>query len=124
MKNRQAGGSLIKLMLILLLLGAAVTVALRVVPGIYNYYILTDLADRVVGDYAKLDLTEVNKRVKFELHRTRIMIDDETFVINQTELGYRVYVDYLIPMDFMLGSYELVLDGHENLTLRYEAESL
>ncbi|MBF0193651.1 MAG: hypothetical protein HQL71_03795 [Magnetococcales bacterium] len=124
MKNRQAGGSLIKLMLIITLFGAVVTVALRVVPGVYNYYILKDLADRVVGDYAQLDLAEVNKRVKFELHRTHINIDNETFEIIQTGQGFRVYIDYQIPMDFMLGSYEIVLDGYEYLTLSYEAESL
>ncbi|MBF0379480.1 MAG: hypothetical protein HQL69_00580 [Magnetococcales bacterium] len=123
MNNRQAGGSLIKTMLFLTMLLAIVSVSLRVVPGVYNYYILKDLADRVVGEYAQLDLTEVNRRVAFELHRTHLDIDDETFVINQTEHGYRVFVDYLIPMDFMLGPYELVWEGHEYLTLSYDAES-
>jgi hypothetical protein len=123
MKNRQSGASLIKIMLILSILGFIAMVAGRVVPGYYEYSILTDLADRVVGEYAVLDMQTVKKRINFELHRTHINIDDETFIVIKSDSGYRVYIDYQIDMEFSIGGKPLVLEGYEILTFKYEAES-
>jgi hypothetical protein len=123
MKSSQFGGSLLKVMIIFFLLGAFITVAGRVVPGVYNYFILRDLADRVVGEYAVLKLEMVKKRVDFEIHRSRMDVDDETFVIIRSGRGYRVYVDYQISMEFEVGDYPLALEGYEVLTLTYETES-
>jgi hypothetical protein len=123
MKNQQFGGSNLKMMIVLLVLGAFFTVTFRVVPGLYNYYILRDLADRVVVDFVDLDLPTVKKRIVFELDRNHIDADEETFVVIKSGRGYRVYVDYLISMEFMLGEYLISMDGYEDFSLTYEAES-
>jgi hypothetical protein len=123
MKNSQSGGSSVKVMLFFLFLGVFIIVAGRIVPGTYNYYVLRDLADRVVGEYAALNLATVNKRVQFELHRTHIKTDDETFVIIKSDRGYRVYVDYPISMEFEIGEYNLSMEGYEYFSITYEAES-
>ncbi|MBF0359197.1 MAG: hypothetical protein HQL70_11375 [Magnetococcales bacterium] len=123
MTSRQFGGSNLKMMIVLLAFGAFFTVTFRVVPGLYNYYILRDLADRVVVDYVDLDLPTIKKRIDFELDRNHIDADDETFVVIKSGLGYRVYVDYQISMEFMLGEYLISMDGYENFSLTYETES-
>ena len=123
MDSRQSGGAMVKVLLILAFLGCFLTVAGRVVHGVYEYFILRDLADRVVGEYATLELDAVKERVTFELHRSRMDIDDQTFVVVQSGRGYRVYVDYQISMEFEIGDFPISLDGYETLTLTYEVES-
>ena len=123
MKDRQSGASLIKVMIILSFIGLSLTVAGRVIPGVYEYFLLRDLADRVAGEYAALELQGVKSRVQFELHRSNINIDEETFIVVPSGRGYRVYVDYRISMEFEFGGYPVVLDGYEMLTLTYETES-
>ncbi len=123
MKQGQAGLSAIKLMVIITLLWVFGTVAGRIVPGVYDFFLLRDLADRVVGEYAALKMDAVNKRVQFELRRTRITVDDQTFVIIRSDRGYRVYVDYPISLEFDLPGYNLSVEGYEYFSLTYEAES-
>jgi hypothetical protein len=123
MNSRQSGSSLIKVMLILSTMGILMTVAGRVVPGAYEYYLLRDLADRVVGEYAALELNAVNSRVQCEMHRSHIDVDDKSFLVTRTGRGYRVAIDYRISMEFEIRGYPLVLEDYEMLILTYEAES-
>jgi hypothetical protein len=123
MNSRQSGASLMKVMIVLAFLGGVLTVAGRVVPGVYEYFVLRDLADRVVGEYATLNLYTVKSRVQFEMDRSQIDVDDETFVVIKSGRGYRVYVDYQISMEFEFKEYILAWKGYETLTLTYEAES-
>ncbi|MBF0453560.1 MAG: hypothetical protein HQL72_01940 [Magnetococcales bacterium] len=122
-RGGQSGSSLLKVMIILTLLGGFLTVAGRVVPGVYNYFLLRDLADRVVGEYATLSLDNVKSRIQFEMTRSQIDVDDETFVVVRSGRGYRVYVDYQISLVFEFKETPLFLKGYETVTLTYETES-
>jgi len=89
-------------------------------PSLYDYYLMRDLADRVVLDYANLPEAEVMRRVKFELNRSRIVTDEETFQLWEAKEGYHVKVTQHIPLTIEIGGRTLALEGHEEMVLQYE----
>lgn len=123
MVNRQFGGTFLRIIVVFSVLGLFLTLAGRLIPSLYDYYLLRDLADRVVREYAGLEKEKIHTRVLFELQRSHIDIDDETFVVIKTVNGYRVRVDYPLDMVFEVGGYTLAWDGFEVIYLTYETES-
>lgn len=120
-RQREAGSFLFKVVVIFALMGVGMTLATRIGPGVYQYFLLRELADRVVNDYAKLPIHEVKRRVEYEMHRSKLSSDD--FSMIKTTQGYRVEVDFRIPLVFMLGEKEIAVEGHEEWILTYKVES-
>ncbi|MBF0424087.1 MAG: hypothetical protein HQL73_13965 [Magnetococcales bacterium] len=110
-----------KLMIIGGILGLFLTFLGRAGPGIYDYYLMKDLADRVVLDYAGLPMKEVLRRIEFELDRSNIKTTPETFQIREAKRGYQVLVTQRIPLSVEVGGRTLVWKGHEEMVLHYEA---
>ncbi|MBF0110233.1 MAG: hypothetical protein HQL76_13770 [Magnetococcales bacterium] len=110
-----------RLMLLGGVLGLLLTFLGKAGPGIYDYYVLKDLADRVVLDYANLPLQEVMRRVNFELDRSNITTTKETFQFRETKYGYQVVVTQRIPLSLEVGGTTFVVPGYEEMVLRYEA---
>lgn len=119
-RSGEAGFAFLKLIMIIAAVGGVLTVAGRIAPGVYDYYVLRDLADRVVVEYAKLPPNQVRQRVEFELDRSHIKWDEDVFFVAQTAGGYRVTVNYKIPLNFTIGGKEVVLKGYDELILTYE----
>lgn len=117
----QGGFISLKLMIIIFLVGFSLMLMARVGPGYYDYYVLRDLADRVVEEYATLPPSEVERRVSFELGRSRIQREEDTINFKQTKRGYKVVVNYHIPLDFEFAGRPFKLEGYEEWLLTYEA---
>ncbi|MBF0139039.1 MAG: hypothetical protein HQL74_02040 [Magnetococcales bacterium] len=110
-----------KLMIIAGILGLFLTFLGKAGPGIYDYYLMKDLADRVVLDYASLPMKEVMRRIEFELDRSNIKVSEETFQVRETKQGYQVLVTQRIPLVVEVGGRTLAMKGHEEMVLHYEA---
>ncbi|MBF0126283.1 MAG: hypothetical protein HQM02_03640 [Magnetococcales bacterium] len=119
--DRESGGFLLKVIVVFALVGIGMSLSTRVGPGIYDYFQLRDLADRVVKEYARLPIEEVRRRVEYEMHRSKLSRDD--FVLTKTPKGYRVEVDVRIPLVLPLGDQEFKVSGHEEWILTYQADS-
>ncbi|MBF0341398.1 MAG: hypothetical protein HQL95_10620 [Magnetococcales bacterium] len=117
----QSGGMLMTVVVIFALLGLGMNLVTRIGPAIYEYYLLRDLADRVVREYAKLPSDEVKRRVNYELNRSRL--PEGAISLVRTTSGYRVSVEREIPLSLTLGETVLALPGHEVWTLTYQVES-
>ncbi|MBF0295618.1 MAG: hypothetical protein HQL96_10565 [Magnetococcales bacterium] len=117
----EAGNFLLKVIVIFAVLGLGMSVATNAGPKMYDYFLLRDLANRVVGEYAKLPIEEVRRRIDYELHRSRLSRDDLT--LTKTPKGYRVEVDVRIPIMLPMGDREFRIPGHEELILTYRADS-
>ena len=50
----QSGFSLGKVIFVIAVLGAILSMAGNLIPDVYDFYILRDMADRVVGEYKSL----------------------------------------------------------------------
>lgn len=123
MRQGERGAGFIKVLMIVAIIGALFSMGSTVVPRLYDYYLLRDLADRVVDDFSNLNMIEVKKRVKFELDRSRINIDGQSFIILPVTGGYRVTIDYRIPMEWQFGQESFSLSGYEEWAFSYEVES-
>lgn len=110
-----------RLLLIGGILGLFLTFLGKAGPGIYDYYLMKDLADRVVLEYANLPEKEVMRRINFELDRSNIKTTQETFQFREAKLGYQVVVTQRIPLVFEIGGRTLAWKGHEEMVLKYEA---
>ncbi len=119
-----AGGfSFVTVLFLIGLAGAFFSMAANTLPKIYECFLLRELADRVVKEYAQLPLEEVQRRVKFELGRSRVPLSPETFKILPIGHGYRVTVHYFVPLELRIGDRTFILDGHEQWAFVYETES-
>lgn len=94
--GRQGGWGMIKMIVYIAAFAFAATVGLTVVPAWYDYQILKDLADRVVNEYQELPPAEVQKRVNYEIYRSRMELDEDTFVFRRSGKGYKVNVHYRV----------------------------
>ncbi|MBF0146496.1 MAG: hypothetical protein HQL84_10345 [Magnetococcales bacterium] len=110
-----------KLMLIGGVLGLFLAFLGKAGPGVYDYYLLKDLADRVVLDYANLPINEVMRRVNFELDRSNVKTSKETFLLRETKHGYQVVVTQRIPLSLDIGGRTWAVPGHEEMVLHYES---
>ncbi|MBF0270811.1 MAG: hypothetical protein HQL98_01880 [Magnetococcales bacterium] len=120
-KRPDSGGFMLKLMVIIGLVGMAMTLVSRIGTSVYDYYLLRDLANRVVKEYAKLPVEEVKRRIDYEINRSRLPA--EAFTLSRTPRGYRVLVEMSIPLTLPLGDTELAVPGHEEWTLTYQSDS-
>ncbi len=119
--HRESGSFLFKTIMVFAVLGVGMTLATRVGPGVYNYFLLRDLADRVVTEYATLSVGEVRRRVDYEMNRSNLSSDD--IRVTKTPTGYRVEVDFRIPLVLKLGEKEFSFPGHEEWVLTYNVDS-
>lgn len=122
-KAGQEGVSFVKVMLIVAVFGAFFSLATSVLPGVYEYYVLRELADRVVGEYADLPIKEIRRRVVYEADRSRIVLDEDTFKLITTRNGLRVNIAYRIPLGLTYGDKTFTIEGYEELLLTYQTES-
>ncbi|MBF0162154.1 MAG: hypothetical protein HQL88_07685 [Magnetococcales bacterium] len=126
--NRKSGFSFVVIMLIIGLVGALFSMAANTMPKLYECYLLRELANRVVGEYAELPLAEVQRRVNFELYRSRVTIPPETFTILPVGHGYRVTVRHIVPLMLRLGDKVITpatmgIENHENWEFFYATET-
>ena len=117
------GFSFTKVMLIIGIVGALSSTGGSIIPKLYEYYLLRDLANRVVHDYADLSMTEVQRRVQFEINRSKISIPENSLHIFALGHGYRVTINYLIPLELHMGEKTFFLDGYEQWEFIYEVET-
>lgn len=110
-----------RLLLIGGVLGLFLTFMGKAGPSLYDYYLLKDLADRVVLDYANLPSVEVARRVAFELDRSSIKTTKETFQFREAKKGYQVMVTQRVPLSLEIGGRVFAVKGHEEMVLKYEA---
>ncbi|MEO5332889.1 MAG: hypothetical protein H7839_12770 [Magnetococcus sp. YQC-5] len=120
-KHREAGSFLTKVIFIFALVGVGMSMVSQIGPGFYDYLLLRDLADLVVSSYSKMPIDEVRRRVDHEMNRSRLSGDD--FRLTKTPTGYRVEVDYRIPLVLKIGDQEFSVPGHEEWVLTYKAGS-
>lgn len=121
--GRANGFSFVSLMLLIGLVGALFSMLTNTLPKVYECFLLRELADRVAKEYATLPMEEVQRRVKFEMNRSRITVSQETFKILPIGHGYRVTVYYLVPLELRIGDEIFTLKDHEQWEFRYEVES-
>ncbi|MBF0190037.1 MAG: hypothetical protein HQL99_02685 [Magnetococcales bacterium] len=116
-----SGGFMVKLIVILAVVGVAMTLVSRIGTTLYDYYLMRDLANRVVKDYAKLPVEEVKRRIDYEMNRSRLPAD--AFTLTRTPRGYRVRVEMSIPLGLAYGDEEFAVPGYEEWNLTYQSES-
>ncbi|MBF0400024.1 MAG: hypothetical protein HQL90_04590 [Magnetococcales bacterium] len=121
--GRSGGFSFITLMLMIGMAGALFSMAAATFPKLYECFLLRELADRVTHEYARLPLEEVQRRVKFEMYRSRIVVPQETFKILPIGHGYRVTVHHVVPLELRFGDKIFTWEGHERWEFVYEVES-
>lgn len=122
--QKMGGFSFLKVMVIIAVVGFLFSTGNRTLPQLYECYLLRDLADRVVHKYANMPMEEVQRRVQYELHRSRIVIPEDNFHILPVSHGYRVTVSYTIPLEFQIGEKTFSLEGYEQWEYVYETETL
>ena len=96
--RRNDGFISFKTLFTLTLIGAIVIGFTKIAPAYFEFYKLKDLANRVVGDMRDLPRGEVEKRVALEFGRERYDLPMKEFVIKTISKGYRVTLDYSVPM--------------------------
>jgi hypothetical protein len=123
--SRQRGFISIKLALILFTIGIGIMVVLKVVPAYYEFNILKDLANRIVTEYpGQKRIQDVELLVMFELRRNNITLPgDDAFEVTETAKGFRVVIDYQIPLDFSVFGQPIVIEKYKELDFFYEVES-
>lgn len=121
--GRADGFSFVTLMLLIGMAGALFSMAATTFPKLYECFLLRELADRVVQEYAKLPIEEVRRRVQFEMHRSRIVIPQETFKILPIGHGYRVTVHHIVPLELRIGDQTYTLPDYEKWVFVYEVET-
>ncbi|MEO5362636.1 MAG: hypothetical protein H7838_03305 [Magnetococcus sp. DMHC-8] len=121
--NPSAGFSFLSLLFLIGLAGALFSMAATTLPRLYECFLLRELADRVVGEYAKLPMEEVQRRVVFELSRSKMATTPETFKILQLGHGYRVSVHHFVPLELRIGNRIFTLEGRERWEFVYEVET-
>ncbi|MBF0460749.1 MAG: hypothetical protein HQL87_05070 [Magnetococcales bacterium] len=121
--GKSGGFSFISLLLFIGIAGTLFSMAANTLPRVYECFLLRELADRVVKDYARLPMEEVQRRVKFELGRSRIAITDETFTILPIGHGYRVTVHRIVPLEIRIGDRTFAVHGYEQWEFVYEVET-
>ncbi|MBF0589327.1 MAG: hypothetical protein HQL53_09370 [Magnetococcales bacterium] len=119
----QAGFSFLKVWLLLLVLSLSISVAASVAPQIYEWYFLTDMADRIAYEYSELGINTVRARVRDELHRADLPHLDENLEILPTREGYRVTVNYLLVTSIWIAGMELSWPKYKEIDLYYQADS-
>ena len=125
---RKDGFSFLSLMLIIGITGALFSMAANTIPKLYECYLLRELANRVVTEYAELPMVEVQRRVQYELYRSRIVIPPEVFKILPIGHGYRVTVHHTVPLLLRVGDKvftpeTLGLEDREQWEYFYEVET-
>ncbi len=135
----QGGFSMGKVIFVIAVVGALLSMAGSLIPDVYDFYVLRDMADRVVGEYKGLSKKEVRKRVTFELDRSRIRSlkdkdifakrprkpqpGQKLFLVKPTRKGYQVEIDYRVPLALEVGGKKFTIEGYEELELTYKVES-
>lgn len=117
----ESGGAWLTLMVIcvLVIVGSALTMGIG--SAVYDHYLLRDLANRVVKEYARLPLDEVKQRVRHEIDQSRL--PEEAFKVTKTLSGYRVEVAQTIPLSLVFGGAQLHVPGHGAWTWTYRTET-
>ncbi|MBF0183348.1 MAG: hypothetical protein HQM06_03020 [Magnetococcales bacterium] len=117
------GFSFISLLLFIGLAGMLFTFLANTAPKLYECFLLRELADRVAKEFAPLPLEEVQRRVKIELGRARVILSPETFQMIPVGHGYRVTVRYVVPLELRIGEHTFTVEGYEKWIFVYEVES-
>jgi len=102
-KRSQGGFFSFQMIFFLTLIGAIVIGGSKVVPAYYEFQQLKDLAGRVSGEMGSLTPNEVEKRVYLEFNRNHFAQPVDIFKVKRIKAGYRVTVDYSVPMEFQGG---------------------
>lgn len=109
-RRRGEGGFFsFKTLLILLVIWAVSAAALAFLPAYYDFRVMKNLADKVVGEFADLDYSEVKRRVTFEFDSNRIEVEPEVFVVESLrDGGYSVTIDYPVTFSMSIEDLNLV----------------
>lgn len=121
--GRSDGFSFLTLMLLIGVAGALFSMAATTFPKLYECFLLRELADRVTHEYAKLPMDEVQRRVQFEMHRSRLVVPQEAFKILPVGHGYRVTVHHVVPLELRIGDQAYTLPNYKQWTFIYEVET-
>ncbi|WP_130472146.1 hypothetical protein [Candidatus Magnetaquicoccus inordinatus] len=121
--QKQQGFSFFTLLLFIALAGLLFSFLASTAPKLYECFLLRELADRVVKEFAPLPLEEVQRRVKIELGRSRVILTQESFRMLPTTQGYRVAVRYEVPLELRIGEHTFTVEGYEKWVFLYEVES-
>lgn len=120
----ESGFVSIKTILIVAIIGMALSLAAKAGPAYYEFTLLKDLADQVVTEHAKKKIRKVKFLIQFEMDRNNIDLPyDDAFEITKTPDGYRVIIDYQIPLDFSIGGQAFTIERFKELDFFYEVES-
>ncbi|MBF0368520.1 MAG: hypothetical protein HQL52_03590 [Magnetococcales bacterium] len=124
-RDPQAGMISLKTLVILVVIVWIVMVGGTLVPAAYEYHILRELADRVAGDYSDLTDKEVRQRIEYELNRSRMKLDEGTFVYKKLRRnqGYKVNIDFRVDMHFNVAGFVIPMGQYEELQWTYEVET-
>ncbi|NGZ28595.1 MAG: hypothetical protein G8345_17100 [Magnetococcales bacterium] len=111
-RRREAGLSFLdRLVVVGGLVAAAIYAVAHFGTPLWEYRVMKDLANTVVNEYARLEESEVNRRVAFELDRNQIKNDDGKFiVVKKDEGGYHVIVEVHIPLTLHVADYTIAED--------------
>lgn len=99
----QRGFLSFQMIFFLTVIGAVVIGGAKVIPAYYEFNQLKDLADRVSGEMGSLSRDEVKKRVYLEFNRNHLAQPVDVFKVKRIRKGYRVTIDYSVPMEFQGG---------------------
>ncbi|MBF0260907.1 MAG: hypothetical protein HQL97_03550 [Magnetococcales bacterium] len=117
----ESGGAWLTLMVLCLLVIVGSALTMGIGSAVYDHYLLRDLANRVVKEYATLPLDEVKRRVRHEIDQSRL--PGEALMVTKTLSGYRVEVAQTIPLSLVLGGTQLHVPGHGLWTWTYRTET-
>ncbi|MBF0098283.1 MAG: hypothetical protein HQM04_02930 [Magnetococcales bacterium] len=119
----QQGFSFLSLLLFIGMAGLLFSFLASTAPKLYECFLLRELADRVAKEFAPFPMEEVQRRVKIELGRSRVILTPEVFQMVPTQQGYRVAVRYVVPLELRVGEHTFSLEGYEKWVFVYEVES-
>ncbi|MEO5376850.1 MAG: hypothetical protein H7832_03570 [Magnetococcus sp. DMHC-6] len=114
----------LKTMIILASLGFFVTIGFKFASAKYEYYLLTDLANRVVTEFSKDPMKEVERKVNYEFGRSQLHRSKETFIIKKlAENRYRVTVNYHVSLSIQVADFKIPMGQYEEFDWIYEVET-
>ncbi|MEO5346105.1 MAG: hypothetical protein H7834_06975 [Magnetococcus sp. YQC-9] len=120
-RRRGGGGLWLSLLVFCLLLIVGTALVMGIGTAVYDHFLMRDLANRVVKEYAALPLDEVKRRVRFEIDRSHL--PEEAFNVTKTLSGYRVEVAQTIPLSLVIGGAQFIVPGYGAWTWTYRIET-
>lgn len=119
--KKQAGMSLIGWLILILILGGAITIGLKLAPGYMDYYTMSRILDEMsteqgMGDKANLEIQQIIAR-RFDMNNIRDFDEKKNITVDRTSNDVSIILDYENRYPLM-GNVDLIASFHKQVDIK------